>query len=394
MLSSIASERPEARRDGEYDADSAPVSISPSEPFTAAERCARRLANQSEAQRIARDNRTLTLGEQVIRVPLTRDLTIPLNRTLNPFKLADLKYLLNFRTFYGLLPDVDLKEIYFEGAWQFPKDEFVLANWREMSVEEMKRKVREAHPEVGDEIDEEVGGRRVYPPGKVDVDTLNTKEEIVRAFWELTYVPEEVYRTAVAGAHVLWLAKAGDVGKEHPKVIGKYFCWACRAGLDLPVIRWLAEMFVEEDIDEANEDIDKAAKWAAWGGHTDVVDLLASEFGARIRVGCLIGAAAWGHDAMIDHLVEEYWVDPNDADEHGYTLESTALHEAASRGLVRTVKHLVEKHNVDIRMRNYYEETALDLAEENGYTECAAVLRGYGAPNGSPWDERRGDGRN
>jgi hypothetical protein len=59
MLSSIASERPEARRDGEYDADSAPVSNSPSEPFTAAERCARRLANQSEAQRVARDNRTL-----------------------------------------------------------------------------------------------------------------------------------------------------------------------------------------------------------------------------------------------------------------------------------------------------------------------------------------------
>jgi hypothetical protein len=42
--------------------------------------------------------------------------------------------------------------------------------------------VRDAHPKIG--------GRRVYPPGKVDVDTLETKEEIVRAFWELTYVPE------------------------------------------------------------------------------------------------------------------------------------------------------------------------------------------------------------
>jgi hypothetical protein len=80
------------------------------EGFTAAERCAERLAGQS---------RDLTVGEQVIRVPLTRDLTIPLNRTLNPFKLADLQYVLNFRTFYGLLPDVDLKEIYFEGAWGF-----------------------------------------------------------------------------------------------------------------------------------------------------------------------------------------------------------------------------------------------------------------------------------
>ena len=93
---------------------------------------------------------------------------------------------------------------------------------------------------------------------------------------------------------------------------------------------------------------------------------------------------------MIDHLVEEYGVDPNGVGGGGWT----ALHEVARLGRVRTVKHLVEKHNVDIRMRNYYEETALDLAEENGYTECAAVLRGYGAPNGSPWDERRGDGRN
>ena len=105
--------------------------------FTAAERCAERLAGQS---------RDLTVGEQVIKVPLTRDLTIPLNRTLNPFKLADLQYVLNFRTFHGLLPDVDLKEIYFEGAWGFQKDDFVLANWREMSVEEMKKAVKDAHP--------------------------------------------------------------------------------------------------------------------------------------------------------------------------------------------------------------------------------------------------------
>jgi hypothetical protein len=194
------------------------------EPFTAAERCAERLAGQS---------RDLTVGEQVIKVPLTRDLTIPLNRTLNPFKLADLQYVLNFRTFYGLLPDVDLKEIYFEGAWEYQKDAFVLANWRAMSVKGMKENVREAHPEFG--------GRRVYPPGKVDVDTLNTKEEIVRAFWELTYVPEGVYMTAVAGAHVLRSVKAGDVG-EDPDVVKRYLEWACRAGLDLPVIRGLAEI--------------------------------------------------------------------------------------------------------------------------------------------------------
>jgi hypothetical protein len=49
----------------------------------------------------------------------------------------------------------------------------------------------------------------------------------------------------------------------------------------LPVIRGLAEKCREGDIDDA-------ARWAAMGGHTDVLDLLASEFGARIGVDCLM----------------------------------------------------------------------------------------------------------
>ena len=44
------------------------------EGFTAAERCAERLARESEAERDARDDRDLTLGEQVLRNPLIRDL--------------------------------------------------------------------------------------------------------------------------------------------------------------------------------------------------------------------------------------------------------------------------------------------------------------------------------
>ena len=79
---------------------------------------------------------------------------------------------------------------------------------------------------------------------------------------------------------------------------------------------------------------------------------------------------------MIDHLVEEYGMDPNGVDEYGWT----ALHWAAWDGRVRTVKHLVENHNVDIHKRTENdeendEETALDLAERHGRTECAAVLR-------------------
>jgi ankyrin repeat protein len=148
-------------------------------------------------------------------------------------------------------------------------------------------------------------------------------------------------------------------------VVKEYLEWACHAGLDLPVIRGLAEKCGKAGIDSA------AQYGAAWGGHTDVLDLLASEFGARIGVDCLNGAARWGHDAMIDHLVEEHGVDPNVADAVGWT----ALHCAAYSGRFRTVKHLVEKHNVDIHKRARWGGTALDLAETYGRTECAAYLR-------------------
>jgi len=100
------------------------------EGFTAAERVAERLAQESEAERYARDDRDLTLGEQVIRNPLIRDLSI---QGVNPYKLSELQHILNLRGFYRLLPDVDLKECYFEGACQFRKDEFVLANCRSRS---------------------------------------------------------------------------------------------------------------------------------------------------------------------------------------------------------------------------------------------------------------------
>ena len=78
---------------------------------------------------------------------------------------------------------------------------------------------------------------------------------------------------------------------------------------------------------------------------------------------------------MIDHLVEEYGVDLSGVN-HEYGLTA---HLAVRNGRLRTVKHLVEKHNVDIHERDWYGKTALDLAEEKGMTECAAVLHGYGA---------------
>ena len=203
------------------------------------------------------------------------------------------------------------------------------------------------------------------------MDTLKTKVEIARAFWALTYV------TAVLGAQVLRLVKAGDVG-EDPNVVRWYLRWACRAGLDAPVIRGLAEKIpgLTTGFALCNPAVD-----AAFGGHTDVIQLLHSMYGRSaiyIDVQTMVAAAAWGHNAMIDYLVEEYGVDPKWVGGEGWT----ALHDAAGCGRVRTVKHLVEKYSVDIQEKDGWGKTALDWAEREGRTECAAVLRGYGAVNG------------
>ena len=102
-------------------------------PFflTVADRCGLRLDGESEEQRRARDEREWSLGEEVLNNRLIRDGIL---QHLNPYKLSDLQTVLRLREFYGLLPDIDLKECYFEKAWGFRKDEFELADWREMSV--------------------------------------------------------------------------------------------------------------------------------------------------------------------------------------------------------------------------------------------------------------------
>ena len=63
-------------------------------------------------------------------------------RHFNPWKLSDLQCVLEMRCFKGLLSDEDLKEVYFQRMWGFKERDFVLAGWREMSVEDMKNKDR------------------------------------------------------------------------------------------------------------------------------------------------------------------------------------------------------------------------------------------------------------
>ena len=164
----------------------------------------------------------------------------------------------------------------------------------------------------------------------------------MRAFWELTYVPVEVYRTAVGGAHVLRSVKAGDVG-EDPEVVGEYLRWACRAGLDLPVIRGLAEKCGKAwhrrcgragghgRSHRRARSLGQRVRRSDWSGLFD----LCSQVGSR-RDDRSFGGEVWG------------------GSERGGWSPPGGLPSTMQRldGRVRTVKHLVEKHNVDIHKRD------------------------------------------
>ena len=194
--------------------------------ISAAERCKRRLDKESKAKKLARDNRDLTLGEQVIRNPLIRDEIL---RHFNPWKLSELQDVVNLRSFYRLLPDIgafwtrpapartprfphsrparrsslvarspDMKECYFQKAWDFPENtEFDLANWADMTLEEMRERVKDAHPDAHPDANLPWyrASKPLFPSCKAPIYSLKTKAELANEYWELTCVPSIIYRT-------------------------------------------------------------------------------------------------------------------------------------------------------------------------------------------------------
>ena len=326
----------------------------------------RELPQQTPAPRVFRPTLPLTLPTAYAALP-KEVVLFEILPHFNPWKHRDSMYVFDL---VALLDDKDrefIRDRYFTQQWGFAKSIDERKAWgrinREMSVGRMKDQVRRAHPVID--------GRRVYPPAKVAIDSLETKEEILLAYPELTCVPDKVYMTAVAGAHVLRLVEAGDVGEDFELVIGEYLFWACRAGLELPVIRWLADRC-------GTDDIDNAVRGAAAGGHIDALDLLVSEFDAgldfdpRKSQEILYSAVAGGHHAMIDHFVEEY---PYEFEDDG----SDLLCSAAVNGRTQTIDYLVEKLGaVELfYIGQSYDRDALRGAEENGYAECAAVILDY-----------------
>ena len=298
-----------------------------------------------------------SLGERVLFCKLIRDGIL---RHFDPLKLTDLRYVLELRCFKGLLSDEDLRECYFEGAWGYRGDDFLLDNWREMSVKEMQDAIR--------------GGVRLYPSlrrvfgTESHVRSLRTRDDILRKYGLLRFVPWHAWSTAAGGAVVLReLRNRGiDVIARQGKA-DMYLEYACTAGLDWSVVCTLADRCGKWDIENGMAE-------AAWSGHIGLFDLLVEKYGIRVSDRFLDSAVVGGRLAMIDHLVVKYGSDLK---------ETYALHDAAECDRVDVIRHLVEVYGVDVNRMGSYGRTALDVAESYHRAECASVLRSYCASRGA-----------
>ncbi len=201
--------------------------------------------------------RETSVGEDVIFCKLIRDGVL---RHLNPWKLSDLQRVLEMRCFEGLLSDEDLKEVYFQRMWGFKEEDFVLAGWREMSVEDMKKRIGRA---LQDRLKRTPGMRE-------HLMALGTKEEIMREYGMLAYVPVEIADNAMCG---VWaLRRVRGVGVEN---LGRLeleerktcYTYSCRAGVDFSIIRSLYESLSAVHRRAGGEGMGYAAR----GGHLDIM---------------------------------------------------------------------------------------------------------------------------
>ena len=85
-------------------------------------------------------------------------------------------------------------------------------------------------------------------------------------------------------------------------------------------------------------------------------------------------AAYYGHNLVVEYLLDEEIYNINSVDELGIT----ALIAAATGGHIETVQMLLTR-GADVNIYDSYGKTACDYAIEGNYTEIADLLHFYGA---------------
>jgi hypothetical protein len=305
------------------------------------------------------------VGEDVIFCKLIRDGAL---RHLNPWKLSDLQCVLEMRCFKGLLSDEDLKEVYFQRMWGFEKGwDFELAGWLELSVEKMKER-------IGWALEHRL---KLTPGMREHLMALRTKEEIMREYGMLAYVPGEIANNAMCGVWALRQVRGVGVenlGRLELEERKKCYRYSCRAGVDFCIIRSLYESLSAVDCFAGGDGLAGAAR----GGHLDIIEALIGTLGVDVeavdeyRKTALIWAARYGHTDTVNALAGTYNANVEAVDMDGWT----ALMLAALKGHTDTVNALAGTYNANVEARVQNGKTALMHAAMNGHTDIVNALAG------------------
>jgi hypothetical protein len=216
---------------------------------------------------------------------------------------------------------------------------------------------------------------------------LRTKEEIMREYGMLAYVPARIAKNAMCG---VWaLRQIREVGVENLDGGGTPWRWCynrcykylCRAGADFSIIRSLYEVrpplaFVDFCRPELVSDNGVVA--AGRRGHLDIVEGLIGTLGHAVDaidlggMTALMAAAQEGHTDIVHALA----VNHNANVEQRYNGDTTALMYAAENGHIDIVHALAGTYNVNVDARDMEGETALMRAAEYGYADVVHALAG------------------
>ena len=247
-----------------------------------------------------------SLGQLVIREKLQRDCILS---HLNPSSLKHVQAIVSlFTCSKTLLSEEDLVEVVWKRQNGFREEDFLLRNAENLTVEDMQLRVADAQPAIFE--DEPMWGTRT------PVWLLETKEEILTEFKELTYLPVQVYETVRGGVEVLRLFRQDD--RERRRLLRDLvraeamFEMACAAGLDLAIIRrFLEEVEAQHPDSGLIQDTD-AVFLAARGGHLEVLQCLVelSTVDVLHRVdeegmSTLLAAAQQGQMEVITYLIAQ-----------------------------------------------------------------------------------------
>ena len=294
----------------------------------------------------------------------------------NPFNFidhADIHEILEIEDEQGerLISDIDLREVYYKILGDFRHDEFPLAGWRDMTLEEMKNAVHEAHPFVWRGFSYQPG------MGREMIKKLKTKEDVLNEFSELVYTPSDVYMIDVGGSYVadlFWRMDLNDpetFNAYEPRQLANYLRWLCLGYHEnnKDLIRAIACHCDDHGIYGA-------AQAAASCGHIELLDYLVDEFDAFIDDENMAVAASGGRISMIDHLIDTYGLDPHVQNR----FDANALMNAALGGRIRTVEHLVKKYDLDPNFKVGGKDSILEYLEYDGggtpeHEKCMAYLR-------------------